>query len=233
MIVQRLVRAAAYQLQDIDPGDSKYDHTRWSVRWLLEYLNQGLNMLATLRPALFHVTQTVELVPGAVQTIPADFVKLVDVGSNVNSDGSLGAPVLISDFKLHRVFPSNICAPRATENAAVVSVTQNPNTPRLFSVNPPVMSAPPQRMQLIGQIRSPVITAENQDLELPGGGVDAYYNFLLDWMLYRAFMADTESKSSLQRAQMHYAAAYQGAGMQAQAQGAPQQRRGAANAQAN
>jgi hypothetical protein len=94
-------------------------------------------------------------------------------------------------------------------SSGVSSFSVDARNPRFFNVHPAVGSHPAQYVEILGQTRPPVIDGSVLEVELEGGNVDLYFNAIKDWALYRAFMRDTESQSSLARAQQHYKAFYQ------------------------
>jgi hypothetical protein len=202
VLVKRLTDAIGDELNDIEPG---YEHTRWSLAALYEYITEALEQLAALRPELFTVSRVVQLTPGANQRIPDDFGKLLEVTQNTDENGVPGAPILQSNYVLMKHFNK----PHCNMVDGVTSYKMNPNNQRVFIVNPPATAHPQQYVEVLGQINPVNITSTMQVLDLPGGSVNTYYNALKDWALYRAFMRDTESQSSLARAQHHYESFYQ------------------------
>lgn len=203
MLVKRITDAVGDELNDIEPG---YEHIRWPLAQLFEYLTEALEQIGALRPELFSIVETVKLRSGAAQPVPQTFSRLLDVSSNVHPDGSMGDPVLPANYTLARYFNKPSCVP--TERK-VSSFRVDPNNPRTFLVNPPALDYPPQYVQLIGQARAPAIASVRDDIDFSGGDIAMYFNALKDWMLYRAFMKDTESQSSMARAQQYYRSFYQ------------------------
>lgn len=203
MLVKRLTDAIGDELNDIEPG---YEHVRWPLPQLFEYIAESLEQIASLKPELFAVSEIVKLYPGAAQPIPSRFSKLLDVPANVNIDGSIGEPVLPANYILTRYFNKPNCL---SSTGKVSSFSVDPNNPRVFIVNPPVLGYPPQYVQLLGQTRPQAIASVRDDIEFSGGDAAMYYNAVKDWALYRAFMKDTESQSSLNRAIQHYRGFYQ------------------------
>lgn len=210
MLVKRLTDAIGDELNDIEPG---YEHTRWPLAQLFEYITEALEQIAALKPELFAVSETVRLQPGALQTVPFQFSKLLDVSANVNPDGSPGDPILPANFTLLRYFNKPSCI---ASIGKVSSFRVDPNNPRMFLVNPPATSYPAQYVQLLGQTRPQPIGSVNDDVQFSGGDAAMYFNAIKDWALYRAFMKDTESQSSMQRATQHYRGFYQFLNVKAQ-----------------
>lgn len=209
MLVDTLVRSIADELNDLEPG---FEYVGWPVERLHDYIRQALWQVAALRPELFTSSQTVTLTPGPYQTLPAGFVKLLDITSNVNADGTPGTPVYPSSFTLTRSLAGRSCL--LAPGGGIGSWAFDPNSQTSFYVNPPVPVAPPTRVRFLGQVPPPAVVAGGT-IAVPGGSIDDYYNPILDWALYRAFMKDTESDTSFRRAEQHYRAHYQFFGVKA------------------
>lgn len=203
MQVKRLTNAIGDELNDLELGN---EHVRWPVAQLFEYITEALEQISALKPELFSVSEVVRLRPGSAQVIPSKFSKLLDVVGNVNLDGSAGDSIVMSNFALMRSFNKPSCI---TSTGKIFSFRVDPNEPRSFLVSPPATSYPPQFVRILGQSRPEVITSTNNTIAFTGGDVSTYFNAIKDWALYRAFMKDTESQSSMQRATQHYRAFYQ------------------------
>ena len=135
-----------------------------------------------------------------------DIAKLLDIPANVNADGSIGDPVLPANYNLTRYFTKRSCL---TGGGKVSSFRVDPNNPRTFFVEPPNPGYPPQKVQLLGQAAIVPVVALTDNIVFSGGDASMYFNAMKDWALYRAFMKDTESQTSIQRAGQHYKAFYQ------------------------
>jgi hypothetical protein len=203
MLISRLTNAAGDELNDLEPG---FEHTRWPLANLFEYIQQAVEAIAVVRPELFNVSRTVRLQPGREQRIPEDFSQLFDVSNNVDAQGNLTTPVLPGSYNLSRNFYQATCDDGA---GTVSSFNVDASSPRTFFVIPPANEYPAQYVQLRGQLKIDPIASVAQQLDFPGGDIGKYYNAILDWVLYRSFMKDTESQSSLARAVQHYKAFYQ------------------------
>lgn len=208
MLVDSVVRSIAVELNDFESG---YQHTGWPLVDLHDYIAQGLAQVAVLRPELFTESRELTLVPGAYQTLPVDIVKLIDISSNVGPDGAVGGPVYPSNFDLTRSLQGR-CLQAAKGD--IVSWARAPNSTTAFFVSPPVSAATPTKVQVLAQVKPPAVVPGGT-LAAPGGDLDTYFSPIFDWALFRAFMKDTESQSSLKRAEIHYRAHYQFFGVKA------------------
>jgi hypothetical protein len=203
MLAKRLTDALGDELNDLEPG---YEHIRWPLAFLYEYINEALEQIGSLKPELFAVSENFQLTPGAVQVVPNTLSMLMDIPFNINIDGSLGSAVVPANYTLLRYFSKPACA---SSGDGVSSFRVDPKNPRVFYVNPPATTYPPQYVQLLGQAKAQIVVSASDEIEFPGGDSGLYFNSIKDWALYRAFMRDTESQTSLQRADKHYRAFYQ------------------------
>lgn len=204
MLAKRLTDAIGYQLNDLEVGN---EHVRWTLLELLGYITEAIDTVAALRPELLATSVVVPLAVGAVQRVPATIAKLLDVSANVDSGGGFISPITKANYNLTRHFRDERCTVGNGSEAS--SFRLDPNDPRVFYVQPPAGNFPQQYVRLLGQARTLAVTSVNDDLEFTGGDIATYFSAIKDWALYCAFMKDTESSSSLQRAQIHQKAFYQ------------------------
>lgn len=86
-----IVRKASTLLHDIS---GRY----WPESDLLDYLNAGQLQLAILRQDVKQVTESIGLIEGARQALPAGRLRLVDIHRNMGMDGATpGKHILIAD----------------------------------------------------------------------------------------------------------------------------------------
>jgi len=204
MIASDILDSAAAELNDLEPG---FEYTRWTRPEMLGYLTDAVAQLAALKPTLFETTTVLPLGPGAMQKLPEYVAVLEDVIFNLNVDGSLGAPILPSDFNLERTYGKGT---PTTTPYAVRSFSVHPKTDAVYYVDPPV---PPTngtvRVQAVVQLAPQQFTTMDTPIELPSAAPEVYRNAMKDWVLYRAFAKDTESQVSSERSQAHFKAFYQ------------------------
>lgn len=62
-------------------------NTRWVEAELLEYLADAQKEIVLLKPTAYTKNESVQLVPGTIQTLPTGGVALVDIGGNMGADG--------------------------------------------------------------------------------------------------------------------------------------------------
>lgn len=125
-----LIQLVAAELQDTD-------YVRWAKSRLLDYLNDGELATVLVKPEANAVVQSISLVAGTKQTLPAGGLRLLDVYRNMGADGATpGARARMSTRNAHEaVFPS---WHSSTAAAAVKEVFYDELVPLRFWVHPPV-----------------------------------------------------------------------------------------------
>jgi hypothetical protein len=206
MFASELLRAAATELNDLEPGA---EYVRFPQDELIGYLNEALAQLAIAKPTLFRTLTTLTLGAGAQQLLPDSIESVEDIIFNVNPDGSLGAPVLPGAFNLERTYGKGVCI---TEPYSVRSFASLPSSDQFFFVDPPVPPGTTVRVQALVTLAPQVVTTPETPIDLPNASPLTYRNHLKDWMLYRAFSKDTESQTSATNAQQHFKSFYQAVG---------------------
>lgn len=203
LLASTLFRSVGYELNDLEPG---YEHTRWTVEELAEYLTGAIAQLAALRPTLFTAFVDITLAAGAVQSVPADYTELVDITLNINADGSEGTPITKASFSAARALGRPACA-NARDGYEVRSFTTHPDNDTFFYVDPPApLQSPMPKVRALVRLAPNVITLPTDSVVMVNTTPETYREALKDWMLYRAFAKDTESTDSFQKSQAHYKA---------------------------
>jgi hypothetical protein len=186
MLVSEFLDDVGRQLNDMRP---EAPHYRWTVEMLLHYLNLGMEAIAMVRPdAITYPPQTVTLVPGSVQSLPAGMTSITGI------QGPNGAITEFDHFMASIpddpcIYPvSRDCDGNVVYKAygyAYDGVTQK------FSVYPPVPAeGGPFTLTVSGNPGAFLDPA----LQLTLSG--KYLPALEAWMLHKAYEVDTESATS-------------------------------------
>lgn len=158
-------------------NDTEATYT-WSDTDLMLYANDGLALMCVLRPDLFTTTTTFACAAGAIQTLPTNAVRLMEVfcvsGGNTVTE--------VPRETLDRFSPGWM----SETNGTPVNWARNPRSSRTFFVHPPATAA----LNLIVQYAVPPTrtTATNDTLPIS----DAYFPALVDYIVGRAEMRDDE-----------------------------------------
>lgn len=195
---QSIIRRCVETLQDTTS-------IRWPVAELVRYLNDGQREIIVHRPDAMVTTAARSLSAGTRQTIPADGTKLIDVVRNTG--GAMRAIRLCSREILDAQSPGWHNLAGVTE---VVHFMFDPRDPKTFYVYPPAAAS--------GASVDLVYSALPTDVPEPAPGTDytavtgnisspdIYGNVLQDYILYRAYMKDSDYAGNGQRAMAHYTA---------------------------
>ncbi len=215
MLASELFDEVGDILNDMEVG---FEHLRWPVSDLMQYLNEASSTIALGKPSVFTTVVNLVLGPGSTQRLPDEYARLLDIHFNINRDGSEGPNVLPGVYALQQAFQKPGC-----KSPGVIEVySAYPGSERFFWVDPPVPRALPYTPQIEALVIAlpPLVTSPAQPLVYPGISAQMYQGALVDWMLYRCYSKDQESPSSLQRSEMHFKAYQMYMGL---AMGAPQQ----------
>ena len=176
---------------------------RWKIDELVRYLNDGQREVVIYRPDAKVVTTSHPLSAGSKQAIPNDGRKLIEVLRNTGG----GAITLIDRQVLDAQEPSWHAIAGVTE---ILHYMSDVRTPTVFYVYPPAAD--------VGASVELSYSAYPQDITEPGAGstfsdvsgnidvLDIFGNVLQDYILYRAYLKDSEFAGNAQRAAAYYAA---------------------------
>lgn len=196
MIASEIIDRAGLLLADTEG-------VRWTRAILLDFVNEAVWQVVLVRPDASARIESVQLAPGTRQSLPEDGLRLLEVIRNMGQDGASpgAAPRLAERGSLDAANPAWHAESGASEIAEYLYDIRRPGT---YYVYPPVAASPPVYVE-IAYVASPAA------LEDEGGELaidDVYAGPVLDWVLYRAFHADTESAAGRARADHHFEAFY-------------------------
>lgn len=198
MLASTLLDEVGGILNDMEPG---FEHVRWPVPELLQYLTEAIAAIAQGKPSIFVSVDTLSLSPGSTQRLPDQFTRLLDIHFNINRDGSEGPNVLPGVYALQQAFQK----PGCPSNALIEVYAAYPGSERYFWVDPPVprgLGYTPQ-VEAVVMLAPQVVTSANEPLIFPGSTPQLFQGALVDWMLYRCYSKDQESNTSMERSQAH------------------------------
>jgi hypothetical protein len=203
MLAGELVDRAATVLNDTD-------NVRWTRQALLDFLAEGQRQVALARPQAAAVTQSVALVAGTRQTLPQGGRVVLDVVRNLGADGQTpGRPVLrTTRGELDACEPDWHLAEAGSQGIEAWMQDPAQDPPGVFHVHP----GPALGQTLYVEAAYGTLPEAPADENATLGVDEAWSGPLLDWMLYRAFAVDMDSKTSAARSQAHYVAFLQAMG---------------------
>lgn len=177
---------------------------RWSeTNELIEWLNDAQREIALLKPDATSENTTVTLATGTKQTIPSDGNRLLRVTRNMSaaSGGNGGRSIrLVARDVLDTQTPT-WHDPNVTGDAAHTNVVKNyiydEQDPKNYYVFPGVSG---NAYIEIVYSKNPATVAAGNNLSVD----DMYANAVQNYILYMAFMKESEAAGNAQRASSHY-----------------------------
>lgn len=199
---EELVIEASKTLKDYDGCDGQ-NFVRWGKEDLLHYAKDALSNLYTLYPKKFTTVQEIELAPGKIQKLPDGLTLLSKVlGAHTNGDAiaSIASP---THTRLADVF-SHECGKTNQYSTAAKDYTLNgyeleTSADNIFYVSPPVPKTEDPVMVTVLCSKVPSTDFSFTDI-VPSWA----HSLLLEWMLYRAFIVDSESQTDVANAELHH-----------------------------
>jgi hypothetical protein len=175
-------------------------NVRWSSAELLDLLNAGQRAIALIKPNVSMSTRILSLTGGTRQALPSETIALDEVVRNIGPDGSTPGPAILPIEKvlLDNSFPG---WHTSTPGSDVAFYCYDLKAPDIFWVFPPQPAGTNQKVEAVLEtLPSDVANATN-----PISLDDIYEPPLLEYILYRCFMKDSEYGSlNYQRAMGHY-----------------------------
>ncbi len=190
---------------------------RWSSSEQLEYLNDGQREIANFRPDATAVDANVQLVAGTQQTIPADGLRLISVNRNMSGTAtSATGGRAVSKVNLDVInseepsWHDPTVTGKAAHGAIVKHYMFDNRDPRKFSVYPGV--AGNAYVEVVYSKNPTNLTSTSDTIEVD----DIYVNALINFVLYRSFLKESEFAANFERAGAHYQIFTQNLGIGAQ-----------------
>lgn len=198
-----IVKAAATVLQDLDG-------VRWSAAELVDWLNAGQREIQIYRPdaTAKTVDGTLAAGPRQVLTSIAEVnaikpLRLIEVTRNTSTLSARGAITLAEKDDIDAVDPEWYALPGSVD---IEHFMVDAREPMAFYVYPPALAG--------AKVEITVSTSPT-DVPAPVGNAytsvtgnidvaDNFANALVDYILHRAFLKDTEFAADVNRAVAHY-----------------------------
>ena len=178
---------------------------RWTQGELLDYLNDGQREIANLRPDATATHSNVSLSAGTEQSIPTDglrLIKLVRNMSGTGTDATGGRAIrVVTEDALNSTQPSwhdptvTGDAAHGTEDKHYIFDT---NDPRKYYVYPGVSGS--AYIEVVYSKNPTNLSAVTDLIQVD----DVFANPLINFVLYRAFLKDSEFASNMQTAGTYY-----------------------------
>lgn len=181
-------------------------NNRWSEAELLGWINDGQLEVLKEKPDTNPGIAAVQLSAGAEQSLASTAMQLLDVTTNMGTDGTTRGDVV---SVVERKFMDAIEPGWMIKTAAdtVIHVVYDPKrAPKKFWVYP--MSTGNNYIELITSDYPTVLSALNENITVG----DEYATTIMHYVLFMAFSKDAEERNSAQRAIAHFNAFLAGLG---------------------
>lgn len=168
--------------------------THWSLEDLVHYYNSAIASIANYRPDIFATTQTIDCVVGTRQALPAGAIKLIEVERNTG-----GRKIRYFERgQLDDQDPEWMAGTDASEAEAYLF---EPTNPRTFWLYPGVVAG--VKIDLVlSVLPAPVKVAQVEAGDLLQVD-DTYFTPCMDWIIYRAYLRDSDETANSARGQLH------------------------------
>jgi hypothetical protein len=175
---------------------------RWPTAELVDWISHAQRDIAARKPDATATTATVLLVQGTRQTLPSAAQRLIDVTRNTNSDGTAPgrAIKLVDRVEIDSAQPnwhSTAATGGARHTNIVKNYTYSENDPRTYHVFPGVKDADTVYATIVYSI-TPAAAVAGQNLSI----ADYYAEAVTNYVLYRAYMKESEFGGSNERVQL-------------------------------
>lgn len=197
-LVQRVSRILNDDVRGVlnKDGATYPDTARWSYPVLIDFLNEGLSYMVALRPDAFTVTEVIRLKAGAKQLLPDEYDSIVTLLSNAyeSADGSFveGDSINEVDNKMSRKIDIG-CSDKGGQKK-VTGFAVDSHDSRSFTVEPPVPRG--ADVMVCGRFVKVPCQFTTADLNNCVSIPRKFDVPLVDWVLHRAYLIETESAFS-------------------------------------
>lgn len=176
---------------------------RWPETELVLWINDAQREIALLKPDASATNETITLATGTKQTIPTGGNRLLRVVRNMSaaSGGTGKRSVRLVNREILDAQTPDWHDPSVSGDAAHTNVVKHyvydEQNPRNFYVYPGVSGS--AFLEIVYSANPSTVTASG-NLSVP----DIYANAVMNYVLYMAYMKDTEYAGNQQRAGSHY-----------------------------
>lgn len=174
-------------------GTVTQDGDRLTAAMWLTFLNSSYKAIVGVRPDANAETEVITLAVGSKQEIPSDSIRLIDVLCNMGVGGATPGAVVTYCTKLD-LDSINDGWHSDTGAQIIQHFFYDVRNPKVFWVTPPALGTSTLRV-IVATIPA-LNTTYIQTINLS----DIFYMPMLNWMLYQAFMVDTDSPYSAETA---------------------------------
>ena len=168
--------------------------TAWSLDDLVHYYNSAIASIANYRPDIFATTTVFTCAAGTRQAMPSGAIKLIEVERNTG-----GRKIRFFERgQLDDMDPEWMTGTGATEAEAYLHEAANP---RAFWLYPGVAEG--VKVDLVLSALPDPVTVNSVNSGVVVQVDDTYLTPCMDWIIYRAYMRDSDDTANSARGQLH------------------------------
>jgi len=176
---------------------------RWTDAELIDWISHAQREIVARKPEATATHGVIALVPGTRQGLPSAAQRLIEVVRNTNSAGTApGRAIrLVDRTEIDSAYPqwhSSAAVGGARHKAEVKNYTFNEHDPRTFYVFPGVLAADTVYVDAVYSI-TPAAAVAGQNLSVS----DYFAEVVTNYVLYRAFLKESEFGGGNERAQLY------------------------------
>lgn len=169
---------------------------RWSENDLIHYAKDAIIQISILKPDWFSEVKIMTARPGRVQQAPSGcdkVLKVLGVSGSVDADSPIASTV---NERLSGIFPSKCSQSLNSKNYKLSGYTIEGLSRTVFYVDPPVPVDGEVKLDILC---TSVPDTNDKDFNIPSWA----HNLIVEWMMYRAYLAEEESSGSEGSSQLH------------------------------
>lgn len=170
--VADIIRSASTILND-------EDHVRWTIPELLDWINQAAGEIVVRRPQAGERTDTLTLVDGPAQSLPAGGIQLLDVVRNIPGRSISRTSRRLLDDQVPDWYD-------AKPSTTIKHFTMEIETPKSFYVYPPAKAG--VKVEVRFSAEPALLTEDSDTLDMDR----IYIGPIVSYALYRALAKDSE-----------------------------------------
>lgn len=193
MLCSKIFLTVSGKLQDLrEPRRWQWENTDPAAPSFLDYLNNAVAQIVSLRPDATAVTAPITLVQGFKQSIPSTAQSLLNILYNTDGTSSVGKPIRQAKFKT--------LVGLATSVGTYIDcyAYDKLDDPKTFWVYPHVPATGLSVMATVSN-KPTIVSAKTDTFPLE----DKFIAPAIHWMLYEIYSGDN-TDTDLARAQHHY-----------------------------
>lgn len=176
-------------LQDTASGG-----TRWLDAEILDWINEAQRAIVLVKPNAKSTVADVTMVAGAKQSLPTGGIQLLSITRNANGPAITRVDRRIMDAENRSWYT-------ATASNTALHYIFDEDAPDTFYLYPP-QTGTPGDIEMNYSVAPTDLGSLASTIDLN----DIYDAPILDYVLYRAYMKDTDYSGNLERATTHYQA---------------------------